>query len=113
MSELKENVDFTFHFPEKISETVSVKLLTGEFAGVVYSYGGVSAQDKNGNIIDEDFQLPEGEDLYLAFDFHVIENNGNENLHESLEFRNHIGDVLMQIIPIALENYDNKVTDAN
>lgn len=108
MSELKENVDFTFHFPEKISETVSVKLLTGEYVGVVYSYGTVSAQDKNGNIVDEDNVLTEDEDLFLAFDFHVIDANGIENLHEDIDFRNHIGNVLMTIIPTAIENYENK-----
>lgn len=98
MSELKEGLDYSFTFPESNNTTVDIKLVSGEFAGVIYRYGKVS--------VDEDENK---ENAYLSFEFDVIDNNDIPSLEESIEFKNRIGDVLTSIISKNFDKFENEV----
>jgi len=60
-----------------------VELTSPEYSGILYTYGGV-------RLIEED------ETLRVKFDYDVIVDNGVDT--KSQEFRNHIGDILMELI---------------
>ena len=111
MSNLKEGIDYRFDFSDNSIDTICIELLSGSFAGVVYKYGVISAQDKHGNILDEGVEVPEEDPVYLAFDFDIVEHNDIENLHENADFKNHIGDILMQMITSGINSMENN-TDA-
>lgn len=87
MNELKEGVDFVFDLSEGLGTNVKIKLLTGIFSGVVYSYGKVSVQE------DE-----ENDQAYLNFDFDIQDNSSIEGIEENIDFKNHIGDILTSIV---------------
>ncbi len=112
MSNLKEGIDYSFNFPESVADTITIKLLSGPFTGVVYKYGVVSAQDKNGNVLDEGVEVPEEDPVYLAFDFDIVEHNDIENLHENADFKNHIGDILMEMITTGLDSMEKDTNAA-
>lgn len=87
MNELKEGVDFSFDITEGLSSNVRIKLLKGDFEGVVYSYGRVSVEEDEKN-----------DQAFLNFDFDVIDNNCIEGIENDILFKNHIGDVLTSIV---------------
>lgn len=87
MNELKEGVDFAFDLSEGLGNNVRIKLLQGDFSGVVYSYGKVSVEE------DE-----ENDRAYLNFDFDIDDNNDIEGIEKNIDFKNHIGDILTSIV---------------
>jgi hypothetical protein len=87
MNELKEGVDFSFDLSEGLGNNVRIKLLHGDFSGVVYSYGKVSVEE------DE-----ENDRAYLNFDFDIDDNNDIEGIEKNIDFKNHIGDILTSIV---------------
>lgn len=87
MSNIREEVDYTFIQSEDDNSLANVKLISGEYDGIIYSYGKVS--------IEED---EENDRAYLSFAFNVVDSNGFDNLEENLEFKNYIGEVLTTIM---------------
>jgi hypothetical protein len=94
--EYLEGVDFKFVIPEEVSDNIDIKLLAGEYAGVVYRYGGVS--------IDEDPNNP-----VLSFNYDIIDNNGNDDLESEDDFKNHIGNILVSLIEQRLKSETEEV----
>jgi hypothetical protein len=87
MSDMKEEVDWSYSIPKDEGSTVHIRLLKGKFKDVLYQYGKVGFDEQ-----------PDGS-VYLRFVYNVIETPYEGiNLDESLEFKNHIGDILTAII---------------
>lgn len=92
MNQFKEGVDFNYVIPESENTTVGIKLLKGEFSDTVYQYGKVK------------FQEEEDGAIYLQFIYNVLESPLNkEELEKSSEFKNHIGDILVNIMAANLD----------
>lgn len=87
MNQIKENVDFVIIPAKNPDESYSVQILTGDYLGVRYRYGKVE--------VEEDTEKGEA---YLNFSFDIVDVADKENLVETLEFKNHIGDILVAII---------------
>ena len=73
----------------------SIMITKGEYEGVIYQYGRVSVAEEE----NEDGTMP------LSFDYNVIDQNGHnkEKLDSSVEFRNTLGDILVDILDEQLE----------
>ena len=97
MKQYKEGVDFNYVIPENEGTTVGIKLLTGKYIDTVYQYGKVGFDEqKNG-------------DIFLKFIYNIIETPLNkEDLEKNDDFKNHIGDVLVNIMS---QNIDKGIID--
>ena len=73
----------------------SIMITKGEYEGVIYQYGRVSVAEEE----NEDGTMP------LSFDYNVIDQNGHnkEKLDSSVEFKNILGDILVEILDEQLE----------
>lgn len=92
MNQYKEGVDFNYVIPESENTTVGIKILKGEFSDTVYQYGKVK------------FQEEEDGAIYLQFIYNVLETPLNkEDLEKSSEFKNYIGDILVNIMSANLD----------
>lgn len=83
---LKESVDWEYIFPEDKDTTVNIKILKGEFKDVVYQYGKVR------------FEKGEGDDIFLAFVYNIVESPFEQPLETNDKFKNEIGDILVTIL---------------
>jgi hypothetical protein len=73
----------------------SILITKGDYEGVIYQYGEISiAQHEN-----ENGELP------LSFKFYVVDynNHNEEELNASEEFKNTLGDILVEILDEQLE----------
>jgi hypothetical protein len=89
---MPENYTFVSRGKEKWA---SIMLTNGEYEGVIYQYGKVSVpegEDENGN-------------MPLSFKYNVLDYNGHdqEDLESSDDFRNTLGDILVEILDEQLE----------
>jgi hypothetical protein len=91
------DLDETIQFVEKpSSELYSIKVVQGPYLGVIYTYGKVS--------LHEDEAAAE---LRLSFSFNiekVPDNLDEEELKQSLDFKNFMGDILSQLLEDKLDN---------
>ena len=73
----------------------SIMITKGEYEGVIYQYGRVSVAEEE----NEDGTMP------LSFDYNVIDQNGHDKdkLDNSPEFKNILGDILVDILDEQLE----------
>jgi|TARA_B100000287_G_scaffold434125_1_gene497697 hypothetical protein len=73
----------------------SIMITKGDYEGIIYQYGRVSVADKE----NEDGTMP------LAFNYQIIDSNGHakETLDDSVDFKNTIGDILVDIIDEQME----------
>mgnify|MGYP003671332881 FL=1 len=73
----------------------SIMLTNGEYEGVIYQYGKVSVPEEE----DENGNMP------LSFKYNVLDYNGHdqEDLESSDNFRNTLGDILVEILDEQLE----------
>jgi len=73
----------------------SIMITKGEYEGVIYQYGRVSVAEKE----NDHGKLP------LSFQYNVIDENGHskETLETSNEFKNTLGDILVEILDEQLE----------
>ena len=73
----------------------SIMITKGDYEGIIYKYGRVSVADKE----NEDGTMP------LSFNYQVIDSNGHvkETLDDSIDFKNTIGDILVEIIEEQME----------
>ena len=73
----------------------SVMIKDGKYEGIIYKYGKVSVaegEDENGN-------------MPLSFKYNIIDYSGHnqEDLESSVEFKNTLGDILVEILDEQLE----------
>jgi len=71
-------------------EWASIMVTQGKYEGIIYQYGKVSVaenEDENGN-------------MPLSFKYNIIDYNGydQEDLESSDDFRNTLGDILVEIL---------------
>lgn len=92
MQTLKEGVDWNYVVPEDEGTTVGIKLLSGKFKDIVYQYGKVG------------FDEQENGDTYLRFVYNLIESPFEKDyIDGNMDFKNHIGDILVNIISQQME----------
>ena len=86
--------NYTFVSRDKDNWT-SILITKGDYEGIIYQYGRVSVADKE----NEDGTMP------LSFNYQVIDSNGHvkETLDDSIDFKNTIGDILVEIIEEQME----------
>jgi len=97
MNQYKEGVDFNYVIPESEDTTVGIKLLSGKYTGTIYQYGKVRFEEEKDDAI------------YLQFVYNVLETTFDKSLLEKdLDFKNHIGDVLVSIMSA---NIDKGIID--
>lgn len=93
---IEEFVDYTY-VDKPTADFYSIKLLSGKWKEVIYTYGRVSLR--------EDI---ENDTLHLKFDYRIEENVGIKDLENCSDFKNYIGDILKLI----LENSTAKIGKA-
>ena len=73
----------------------SIMITKGKYDGVIYQYGRVSVAEEE----NEDGKMP------LSFQYNVIDEVGHdkEELEKSNEFKNTLGDILVDILDEQLE----------
>lgn len=87
-----ENVDYVFKNAKDDSGLMNIKLVSGEYVGVEYRYGKVSVEEDK-----------ESDKAYLSFEFDVIDPAENDLLEENMDFKNHIGVILQNIMMKSIE----------
>ena len=101
MNRLEMGSDFDFVIDDNDKNSVHVKILKGEYTDTLFKYGKVEIDEKDGN-------------AYLQFDFDVI-SSPIKKVEKTREFRNHIGDILLNIMMDKLDieegYYDENRTD--
>jgi hypothetical protein len=86
-----EGVDYCFIYPKEDEETVHIRLMEGPYKDTIYKYGRVGFEEKN-------------EQVYLQFKFDVIESSiQKKKLEKNNDFRNYIGDLLVEIMSSNIE----------
>ena len=73
----------------------SIVITKGKYTGIIYQYGRVSVAEKE----NDEGNLP------LSFEFNVLDynNHNEEELNASVEFKNTLGDILVEILDEQLE----------
>jgi hypothetical protein len=102
MRQLSEGKEWEYIIPDDKGTTIHLKLLGGDYADTVYQYGKVK------------FDESENGDVYLQFVYNIIETPLNQKeLEGSTEFKNYIGDILVNIMSKNIEegNIDEIGTD--
>ncbi len=97
---MPENYTFVSRGKEKWA---SILITKGDYEGVIYQYGRVSVAEKE----NDDGKLP------LSFKFNVLDynNHNEEELNESAEFKNTLGDILVEILDEQLEAVNLEYND--
>ena len=86
-----EGIDYCFIYPKEDDQAVHIRLLDGPYKDTVYKYGRVGFEEKN-------------EQMYLQFNFDVIgSTTKTKKLEKDLDFRNYIGDLLVEIMSSNIE----------
>ena len=85
----------------KKTNEAAFKITEGKYEGTVWNYKKVKMPlyGDDGNMID----LEEAKQLVLTFEYDVLYNPTDEDL-KSDEFRNIIGDILLEVIDASLEH---------
>ena len=73
----------------------SIMITKGKYEGIIYQYGRVSVAEEE----NEEGKMP------LSFKYNVVDVNGHakEELDNSTEFKNTLGDILVEILDEQLE----------
>jgi hypothetical protein len=102
MRQLSEGKEWEYIIPDDKGTTIHLKLLGGDYADTVYQYGKVK------------FDESENGDVYLQFVYNIVQTPLNQKeLEGSTEFKNYIGDILVNIMSKNIEegNIDEIGTD--
>lgn len=94
-----EDIDYSYIYPATDDETVHIKLLQGPYKDTVFKYGKVKFEEKN-------------DEGYLVFAYDVIKSDVMKprKLEKNEEFKNHIGNLLIEIIN---GNLNQEIIDEN
>ena len=89
---MKEGIDYQYIYPANDDKTVHIKLLEGEYKDTIYKYGKVKVEEKD-------------EECYLLFAYDVIQSPvmKPKKLEKNEDFKNHIGNILVEIMSGNLE----------
>ena len=93
---IEEFVDYCY-VERPSSDFYSIKLLSGPWKNIIYTYGRVNLR--------EDI---ENDTLYLKYDYKIEESEGFKDLENNSKFKNHLGDILKDI----LENNSSQIGKA-
>ena len=87
-----EGTDYCFIYPKEDEQTVHIKFLQGPYKDTVYKYGKVKFKEEN-------------EQVYLLFAYDVLESQvaKPKKLEKDLDFKNYIGDLLVDLMSANLE----------
>ena len=77
-----------------------IKIMDGQYEGIIYKYDKVAFEPK---------PLETG-DIPLRFTYDIMTNPNNEDI-ESLDFRNYIGDILVEVVQEQLEKGKLQLND--
>jgi len=93
---LKEGLDYSFVISESDKNSIHLSILdqTSKFKDVVFKYGAISIKEEN-------------DEAVLEFFFEVITGNdeySEKELQENNEFKNYIGNILLNLITEGLDN---------
>jgi hypothetical protein len=88
-----EGIDYCFITPKDNEPYMHIKLLDGPYKDTVYKYGKVKFEEKD-------------DEMHLLFAFDVIESN--KKLEKDLDFKNYIGNLLVEIMSA---NMDAEIED--
>jgi hypothetical protein len=97
-----EGIDYIFVYSEDKTETVRIKILSGEYADVVYKYGGVKFEEKN-------------DECHLLFNYTVLESPKikPKQLENNENFKTFIGNLLVEFLSSNLKMEDTDETGNN
>ena len=70
-----------------------IKIMDGQFEGIIYKYNNVKLSETE----NADGQLP------LKFTYDIMANPNDEDI-KSIDFRNYIGDILVEVMEEQLKN---------
>jgi hypothetical protein len=87
-----EGVDYCYIYPKTDDTAVHIKLLDGPYKDTTFKYGKVKFEEKD-------------EQMYLLFAYDVLESvvQKPKKLQKDSNFKNHIGDLLVEIMSSNLE----------
>ena len=89
---MTEGLDYCFIYPKDDPQSVHVRLLDGKYKDTLFKYGKVKFEERNGNV-------------YLLFAYDVLESTIDtpKKLEKDAEFKNYLGDLLVEIMSGNLE----------
>ena len=92
-----EGIDYCFIYPKDNETSVDIRFLTGPYTDTVFRYGKVKFEEKD-------------ELMYLHFTYDVIESKVDtpKKLEKDTNFKNYIGDLLVEIMS---SNIEQEVVD--
>ena len=81
----------------------SIMITKGEYEGVIYQYG-------RGSVAEEENEVRK---MPLSFDYNIVDINGHdkEELDSSTDFKNTLGDILVEILDEQLETGNLEYND--
>jgi hypothetical protein len=87
-----EGIDYCYIYPKDDATSVHIRLLEGPYKGTLFKYGKVKIEEKN-------------EQIYLLFAYDVLESTIDKpkKLEKDETFKNHIGDLLVEIMSSNIE----------
>jgi len=87
-----EGIDYCFIYPKDDATTVHIKFLEGPYKDTIYKYGKVKFKEEN-------------DQVYLLFAYDVLESTvmKPKKLEKDSDFKNYIGDLLVQLMSGNLE----------
>jgi len=87
-----EGIDYCYIYPKDDATTVHIRLLNGPYKDTVYKYGRVKLKEENENV-------------HLLFAYDVIESTVDKprKLEKDEDFKNYIGNFLVEIMSSNLE----------
>ena len=90
--DLIEGTDYCFIYPKDDAQTVHIRLLTGEYKETLFKFGKVKFEEVENQ-------------MHLIFAYDVIESvvNKPKKLEKDTDFKNYIGDLLVEIMSSNME----------
>jgi hypothetical protein len=87
-----EGIDYCFIYPKDSTTAVNIRLMEGPYKDTVFRYGKVKFKEEN-------------EQIYLLFAYDVLESpvDKPKKLEKDSNFKNHIGDLLVEIMSSNIE----------
>lgn len=94
---MTEGIDYCFIYPKDDNTAVNIKLLQGPYKDTIFKYGKVKFKEEEGQI-------------YLLFAYDVLESPVEKpsKLEKDNDFKNHIGDLLVELMS---NNIEQEIVD--
>jgi hypothetical protein len=92
-----EGIDYCYIYPKDDKKAVNIKFLEGPYKNTIFKYGKVKFKEEN-------------DQVYLLFAYDVLESPVNKpaKLEKDDDFKNYIGDLLVEIMS---SNIEQEVSD--